>query len=468
LNPDVLLNQVARANNYDKDIISAIIREMESSMAHQEHMYVHPPSPPTLESSELAWENSILEGHATHPMHKARFALPPLAPIQVGESLRHVKVVFVAVPRSQLQIRGNFEDELAPLVQAIGLQGASSDEVIVPVHSRQLPNIVSRFPFVRLLDGYDMAEAQASLRTVVPDHSPNIQLKLPLGIKVTSALRTITPWTTYLGPGLRPILERIMKDPEACIVVHETSSIVVRDPDVDEAKHLSCLIRESPTQLARARGESVVVCAALTERDANGEFHVNRAWKLNSLDRRLAFLERYVELYLRAIMPPIIEHGFAFEAHQQNTLMRYDPTTGDIKGFMVRDFGGIKAHQDTLFQTTGMRMEAIPDGCAEAESLKEVYNLAYHSIVQMNLHRLIRALGLHYNGMGWAIVRRHMRKIIPRQSELYRLWLESPTVDYKCFVTMKIDGLYRDYLYTSVPNLLLYVDHNQGVSVTAP
>ncbi|KAJ1652545.1 hypothetical protein IWQ61_007142 [Dispira simplex] len=466
--PTDLFRLVAAWNRYDATLTDELCKELSSSVEHLAYAYAHPPTNPSLASSELEWEHAIVEGHATHPMHKARYALPPLAPVTVGEDLRNVDLCLVAVPRQSLVVRGPFEEEVRPLLEAAGVSETvkQGDKVIVPVHPRQLPNIMARFPHVRPVVARRIpAVSQASVRTVVPVNTPSLVLKLPLGLKISSALRTITPWTTYLGPGLRPVIDRLKLDRQACIVVHETSSVVAVHDDTDVAKHLSCLVRESATELLHSAQEKVVVCAALTERSSSGQClpHVVQAWGLKTENQRLDFLNQYATLLLKAFLPPIIHNGFTFESHQQNVMMRYDTHTGQIKGFMVRDFGGIKVHQPTLQRTTGLLMEAIPGGCAEAHDMLEVYTLAYHTLVQMNLHRLIRALDLHYNGKGWVLVNRLMHDMIPKESDLYQLWLMETRVHYKCFMTMKLDGLYRDYLYVDVPNLLLYTgESNQS------
>lgn len=56
---------------------------------------------------------------------------------------------------------------------------------------------------------------------------------------------------------------------------------------------------------------------------------------------------------------------------------------------------------------------------------------------------MVRALDLHYNGIGWQIVRKSFAKNCPKDSELYEAF-SSELVKYKCFIKMKFEGLYRD------------------------
>ncbi|KAF9209406.1 hypothetical protein BGZ59_010141 [Podila verticillata] len=129
---------------------------------------------------------------------------------------------------------------------------------------------------------------------------------------------------------------------------------------------------------------------------------------------------------------PLIEHEFAFEAHQQNTLVRLPiPQPGDNSlvypcGFIVRDFGGIMVHQ-------------------------------------MRLHRLIRALDLHYSGQGWLIVRTKLEHYFKPGDIGHELWLSSETCKWKCFIRMKMKELYRDFIYRDVPNILLYNDEGRDL-----
>ena len=69
----------------------------------------------------------------------------------------------------------------------------------------------------------------------------------------------------------------------------------------------------------------------------------------------------------------------------------------------------------------------------------------YHTVMHNHLQQLIRVLGLHYNGVGWEIVRRHLREVIPREHGLYTAWLaaERKTFPGKCFMRMRFEGMYR-------------------------
>lgn len=153
---------------------------------------------------------------------------------------------------------------------------------------------------------------------------------------------------------------------------------------------------------------------------------------------------RYVDLALRSFLPPCLENAVAFEAHGQNTLARFDRKTGQLKGFVIRDFGGVKVHKESLLKSTGCKLDIMPDSCVEAVELDEVPKLLYHTLFHCQFQRLIRVLDLHYNGIGWEIVRNHMGELIPKDHVMWPMFMEKEKVPGKCLVRMKIDELYRD------------------------
>ncbi|RKP05806.1 hypothetical protein THASP1DRAFT_19309, partial [Thamnocephalis sphaerospora] len=268
-------------------------------------------------------------------------------------------------------------------------------------------------------------------------------IKLCLGVKTSSAMRTVSPWATYRGPGMVDLLEKLVANYTSTLVLlHETSSAVVANADFDDAKHLSCIIREEAAQKTTAN-EQVIVCAALVERDCNGVSFVQAAFGLDTAAKRLEFFERYARLYLEAFLTPAHKYGFAFEAHGQNTLARFDCATGQLVGFAVRDFSSTVAHAETLWETLGVKQDILPGASGNADTLHEVYDLIYHTTIQCHMHALIRALDLHYSGIGWRVVRRELRRAVPVDSGLYRFFTR-PRVELKCFIAMKMQGLYRD------------------------
>ena len=66
--PLVLWENFALSVGLDLTMRSDISDELASSMRWQTYSYDHPPNAPTLLSPSIDWEQSIVEGHATHPV----------------------------------------------------------------------------------------------------------------------------------------------------------------------------------------------------------------------------------------------------------------------------------------------------------------------------------------------------------------------------------------------------------------
>lgn len=146
------------------------------------------------------------------------------------------------------------------------------------------------------------------------------------------------------------------------------------------------------------------------------------------------------------MIPPLLYNGVAFEAHAQNMVARFDMTTGKLLGFIVRDLGGLRIHPETLAKSTGVEFPFLPGHCVVTGSQEETYPKFYHTLVHNHLQRLIRLMGLHYDGRGYAMLRRHLGAIIPADHGLWKIWLgeEGRLVSGKCLMRMRLQSLYRD------------------------
>lgn len=86
----------------------------------------------------------------------------------------------------------------------------------------------------------------------------------------------------------------------------------------------------------------------------------------------------------------------------------------------------MQIHPPTLIASTDLTtLDGIipPEHTILADSLDGVYTRLYNTLINNHLQRLIRVLDLHYNGIGWDIVRRHLSEEIPEGHQLRKLWL---------------------------------------------
>ncbi len=408
--------------NFSEHAVAQLRAELMSSVAM---MAAARPGPaPALDGPALAWEQAVIEGHATHPCHKTRLGMT-VDDARRWASEHHGRPTLVHVRGPALQVHGAFFD----------LVGTDA----VPVHPAQLPALRARFPEVEVTPSTRPAWAQTSLRSVCPE-GLDVHLKLALAVQTTSALRTISPQSVANGPVLSALFAALA--PPGLHVIEELASAGAAHPDPDVAKHLACIVRADPERTFP--GDRFVVCAALVERDDTG---VPLARRVFGDAAPVVAFEDYTARLLDAVVPPMRDHGVALEAHGQNTLARY--RGGVLVGFAVRDFGGVRLHRPTLL-SSGHALALAPNSAPDASDLAEVWGKLHHCVIQHHLSELIRTLGL--GAAGWRIVRRHVDRLLAG-TPAHGFWT-APTAPHKCLLRMRLEGRYRDYVYRPAPNPL--------------
>lgn len=231
-------------------------------------------------------------------MHKTRYFLPPLPDYSPGTyDLYHTCLRLVAVPKENLNITYNFEEYVRPILSAMSKKAGRplvvrEGYVGIPVHELQLTHIHDKFNEAEIYPAEFSLPllAQQSVRylqsfcniafsfnyicrsVLVPDAYRELSLKLGVGIKLTSAVRTISPASAYLGPRFsRNVVPVLSMDPSIVTVAKELASVVHTHPDGEIAKHCASIIREAHENTSEDRGERLIVCTALVESGHSGE-----------------------------------------------------------------------------------------------------------------------------------------------------------------------------------------------------
>lgn len=178
---------------------------------------------------------------------------------------------------------------------------------------------------------------------------------------------------------------------------------------------------------------------------------------------------RYIRIACEALIPALIQNGVAFEAHAQNVLVRLDVETGKVRGFVLRDLGGLRIHPPTLRESTGTNFQFLPNHCVATNTLEEIFPKFYHTFVHNHIQRLTRVLGLHYNGRGWEMLRKHMGAVIPRTHPVWKVWMDpaSTNVDSKCLMRMRMRDSYRD-VSVKLQEAVIYYAHRFFQMVYSP
>ncbi|KAI9509795.1 IucC family-domain-containing protein [Russula earlei] len=478
--PLILWDSFAAGLDLDPAIRSDISDELASAVRWQAYSYDHPPNAPTLLSPSIDWEQSIVESHPTHPMHMTRQFLSPMPPLTPESyDLTSPRLRLAALPLGSLHVTGDFETLTRPVVDAAARNAGRAldipqDHIIVPIHELQVPHILDKFKEAKVYqEEFSVpVRAQQSIRSVVlPDILQTTHLKLGVGIKLTSAVRTISPASAYLGPRFSAqVVPALHYDRSLLTVARELASVVHVCPDSDIAKHCSAIVRECHENGSdEARGERLIVCTSLTEIGHAGTDGVTpsvvRVFELDTEDKRVRWLDDFARLFFAAFLPPMLQDGVAFEAHPQNAVARFSlQAPHELRGFVIRDFGGLRVHPPTLLASTGVALDVHRGHSILAETLDDVYTRMYHTMIHNHLQQLVRVLGLHYNGKGWQVIRVRLREAIPPGHALERAWLgeEAKTVAGKCYMRMRLVGAYRFHLHGPFPNLLHYTGTGTG------
>ncbi|KAF4231520.1 hypothetical protein CNMCM8980_005309 [Aspergillus fumigatiaffinis] len=394
--------------------------------------------------------------------HRLCYAQAPLDPHRPEDlpGMLTPSLAFVSVPRTDMRISGSFEETLAPLLTRLGVPTASEDRIIVPCLANQLPAVQLYFPNAVLVKTVSQCvDAQASMRTLTvrPELDFPYHLKVSLACYITSALRTITPWTTVNGPVFTELLERFL--PPDLWDFREVASVTGSQSDFDKAKHLSCILRHDLEARARMNKETLILAAALSHHSPDTcRPYAETLFNLQTSREKECWFRRYIACLFKLALPPLLNHGIGLELHGQNLIARVCLQTGDIKGFAVRDFGGIRLHIPTL-QQYGVKLGSLLLGSATmTDDLHNVWSKVHHSMLQNHVGSLMTALGLESKG-GWSVVREELVAILrPDESatgqSLYQFFL-GDTMPFKCFLRMRMEGKYRDYVERELPNVVL-------------
>ncbi|KAH9987280.1 IucC family-domain-containing protein [Russula compacta] len=475
--PLILWGKFATSIDLDPATRKDISDELDNSVKWQAYSYDHPPNAPTLLSPSIDWEQSIVEGHPIHSMHRMRRFLPPIPSLTPGSyDLYSPRLRLAALPRKSLHVMGDFESLTWPILDAAARNAGQALEVpenhiIVPVHELQVPQILDKFKEARVYPEEFSVQPVLSKASVLlfssvilPAVLPETHLKLPLGIKLTSVYRTLSPASVYLGPRFSAqVVPALHIDRSLLTVARELASVGHVDPDSEIARHCAAIVRECPDNDSEARGERLIVCTSLVEHGHAGTDGVTpsvvRVFGLDTEDKRIKWLGDFVRVFLAAFLPPMLQDGIAFEVHPQNTIARFSLTAPyELRGFIIRDFGGLRVHPPTLLASTGVALDVSPGHSIVAETLDDVYTRMYHNMIHNHFQQLVRVLGLHYNGKGWQVIRPRLREAIPCGHILEQAWLsgEVKSLPGKCYMRTRLVGAGRHHLTNLFPNLLHY------------
>ncbi|MCA9681713.1 MAG: hypothetical protein KC457_05925 [Myxococcales bacterium] len=419
-------------------------------------------------------EHFVTDGHPWHPMCRTRLGLSRADVMRhAPELLAGTTVRCVDVDATLVQTAGDWS-ERAPSV----FGAAEAGRVRLPIHPVQLRRLPRLFPeawargAMRPTTVAIPARSLLSLRTVaLPEHP--YHLKLGLGVHTTSARRVVSPMSVANGPVVSDLLRRLQSEAPALRsleIMSEPAAAGLRSEKVGPAAaELGAILR-----LAPADPQRTWVCAAIGERWPGSDARVLERACTGYPGDGPTRLQALLDDWMQALIPPCLEllsrYGVVLEVHLQNTLVHV--VDGRLRGFAIRDLGGIRLHGPRLHRA-GHDLDLAPGSFIMTDDLEEVRGKLEHTLFHAHLAELFAvADGLGVPQVGsWGRARmliddcyRRLAAepaLTPAQrqdAEADHRHLLKPRVRAKALFRMRMHDRVSDYEYTEVDNILAQFD----------
>ena len=313
-----------------------------------------------------------------------------------------------------------------------------------------------------------------SFRTLYPLDPNQLQLKLPVSIQATSAMRTVSPASVHNSPQISGVIRKILsvetKIANKLVVLLDSVGLRINKGNPDTDKQLSILYRDNMNHITNEK-ETAVVTAALFQQSP-----INTCPLLiemvDSLKTHITVID-YFHLFSKNLIAPYLtlylKYGIGLEAHQQNTFIVFS-NNFPIKS-VYRDLGGIRIHSPTLSKR-GYSLQAFPNSATITNNLAEVRNKVIHTLFQSILGESIIHLSLHYSIPEtelWHIV---YENVISTMTQLESegachhvpLEVEKKAIinddwPIKSLLTMRLNNTYSTYIYNKTDNPLKVCSH---------
>lgn len=319
------------------------------------------------------FEQSVVDGHPLHPCARVRGGMTleelcAYAPEWAGEvAVRIVAIArssFAHPPSARHRMRELLSSEHPEAVEAAdshlrGVRRDPADYELLPVHPWQLPRLAqvcSTAGVVIAIPGARIpARPLLSLRTLAPRNNRRAaHLKTAVDIRLTTAIRVVSPATLYNGPLISTLLAEISRRERGFggrfVSLTELAGGSYRPGPGGPAEataRLAAIARESP-ECHTGGGEVALPVAALAARSplsgrpllAEVLEQLASTLRASRAEAAARFLAGYCECTLPALFALLSRWGIALEAHGQNAVVVL--REGWPVRLLYRDFGGIR------------------------------------------------------------------------------------------------------------------------------
>ncbi len=442
------------------------------------------------------FEQAVVDGHPLHPCARVRggmteaelFAYAP-------EWADEVAVRSVAIARSsftQSSFAGHGMTDLlrrwhpgvadAADAHLRAVQRDPADYELLPVHPWQLCRALPDRYADALADGRVIVIPRArilarpllSLRTLAPATDRRAaHLKTAVDIRMTTAVRTVSPAAVHNGPIVSRLLAEILRREHGFdrrfVSLAELAGGSYRPAPgepLDAAASLAAIARESPERHVD-HGEVALPVAARAARSPRSGRPLlaevlDELASVRRPDTAERFLAGYCDCMLPALFTLLSRWGVALEPHGQNAVVVLHD--GLPVRLLYRDFGGIRVSGARL--TRGGLSPPALIGALPTEDEEDLRRRLLFPLVHNNLGPIVATL-THVGGADpqrlWRLIAQRCRAVYARltedptiraQAQRDEAYVFGPTIPAKSFLRMQMSTAPHATDWVAVPNPL--------------
>ncbi len=331
--------------------------------------------------------------------------------------------------------RHNFPELWDAWVKALTERGQTPEDWLpLPIHAWHLDHFVRR-EFadeiacgVLVIDGPEIVTIPSmSFRTMLPDlEEARPFVKLPVAIWMTSEMRTLQAKSIHMGPRLSTLMSDILAADEAIggelEFFREELGAILHHPETGDehpGRFLSVVYREAEGIARKDDLMPVTVAALLAASPVDGRPLICELIARMGDDRRAAaeFFDIYAEVVLRPTIAMYLSYGIAFEAHQQNSTVLFDPS-GRPRRLLIRDFGDGRSFAP-LFEARGYSLKPFSRPGILPTTFNDDISLVRSFVIDAcfvcHLHEVALCLDEHFGlSEAWAILRQKTEEAFDR------------------------------------------------------
>jgi len=457
----------------------------------------------------LFFEQLCVEGHHLHPGAKTKMGMHPADVFRYAPEFDGVaEIRFVGIHRefAEWAAEGDADpDEVLfavfpEVAEAVEREFAAKglkrgDYIFTPVHAWQWEHAIPEIYREELTSGRIVpvesltlpSAATSSFRTVVPLKGqiavPPL-FKVAVNSQMTSTVRSISPQTAVNGPAftrlIRAVLEREPHLAKTFVPLNERTGIAFK-PGADDrsnqalrtlkSRNLTSLLRDNPHAFTAHDELAIVASGLYAESPFSGKPLIQECMEqfasscgIHSMrEAARMFVREYAAIALPGYLTLMVKYGIGLEGHMQNSIPVF--RHGRPVRMLFRDWGGARIFTERL-ERQQLRADFRPGSVTITDSLNEMQNKVFYTVIQSHLGEVIRQLcgccGTDEREL-WREVRQMCDLVFARLGEdpslqenlrqdmaaFYR-----PEVEHKALTAMRLDPESKGYRYATVPNPL--------------